>query len=143
VRLAGLHPLSSSPCSLWSACVPPLRPRRAGRLPRTRRAALAVAGYPVGVDVQRYHSVDTELLAPAVLAPGEQAYLDRLRDPFARDRAFHRCWTRKEAVLKAAGIGTAANLSELDTHPGNDGTSGPVPVRGDAPGALAALTLAM
>ncbi|GAA2253590.1 MULTISPECIES: 4'-phosphopantetheinyl transferase family protein [Kitasatospora] len=95
---------------------------------------LAVAADPVGVDVERYGGVDAELLAPEVLTPAERAHIDALPDPAQRDRAFLRCWTRKEAVLKGAGVGMAADLRVFDVHPGRAGDGTAVEVTGRVPG---------
>ena len=67
-------------------------------------AAVAVAEVPVGVDVQ-------------VLRPGFPGVLSQL-DPLERAQIgpsperLARCWTRKEAVLKAVGVGIAHGIRE-------------------------------
>jgi 4'-phosphopantetheinyl transferase len=87
---------------------------------------LAVSrGRRVGVDIEVPRDIDVGEVARACLTPGEQQYL-AARPEAERLGLFYRCWTRKEAVLKACGIGLAAALSELDVLPGHDG---PVEVR--------------
>jgi len=77
------------------------------------RVAVAVtrAG-PVGVDVElrspRVSAADRDL----VLGAGEAATLDRFAGD-ERDRAFLVYWTRKEAILKAAGIGLAVSPADV------------------------------
>lgn len=78
-------------------------------------ALIAVShGSEIGVDVERlrlvrhaehiarryFHSVEIEVIAAA--APG------------ARDAAFMRCWTGKEAVLKAIGTGITGSLADFE-----------------------------
>lgn len=92
---------------------------------------LAVADSPVGLDVERVRDVRTELLAPSALSPAEAAHLDSLPDETARTWAFLRCWTRKEAVLKAVGIDMATDLTRIESHPQ---LPGPVDVTAGAPG---------
>jgi 4'-phosphopantetheinyl transferase len=87
---------------------------------------LAVSrGRRVGVDIEVPRDIDVGEVARACLTAGEQQYL-AARPEAERLGLFYRCWTRKEAVLKACGIGLAAALSELDVLPGHDG---PVEVR--------------
>lgn len=71
-------------------------------------------GAAIGVDVEGHRSdVDMELIARRQFAPGEQARLMSL--PSAeRPAAFYRCWTRKEAYLKALGDGIAGGLQGFE-----------------------------
>lgn len=82
--------------------------------------AVAVAGYPVGVDVEqvdgRPHPLggdgDPEALGRLVLSGAEQAALATVPSS-GRARAFLVAWTRKEAVTKATGDGLRAVFSEV------------------------------
>lgn len=67
-------------------------------------AIVAVAqDMPVGIDIERIRPVSADLLA-GCLAPRELAMLAALT-PELREESFIRCWTRKEACLKAIGVG--------------------------------------
>lgn len=66
--------------------------------------AVAFAGAPVGIDVEEGCPPDFHVLAPVVMHAAELDPFGRLPDADARV-AFRRLWTRKEAVLKAAGMG--------------------------------------
>ncbi len=60
---------------------------------------------PIGVDVELERPIpDWDALASDYFAPAERTALAALRAN-ARDRAFLTCWTRKEACLKAIGLG--------------------------------------
>ena len=82
--------------------------------------AVAVAGNPVGVDVEqldgRPHPLggdgDPESLGRLVLSGAEQAALATVPSS-GRPRAFLVAWTRKEAVTKATGDGMRAAFSEV------------------------------
>jgi 4'-phosphopantetheinyl transferase len=82
--------------------------------------AVAVAGSPVGVDVEqldgRPHPLggdgDPDALARLVLSAAEQAFLAQV-PPDGRARAFLIAWTRKEAVTKATGDGLRAPFTEV------------------------------
>ena len=78
-------------------------------------AVVAVAGgAPLGVDVEHQREVPDLLdLARRFFAPGEAAQLLRL-PPEEQPGAFFRCWTRKEANLKATGDGIAAGLDRFE-----------------------------
>jgi 4'-phosphopantetheinyl transferase len=68
----------------------------------------------LGVDVERVRrDMDFEPLVDGVLSVAERGALDQLA-PEARRQAFYRCWTRKEAYLKALGVGLAVAPHELD-----------------------------
>jgi 4'-phosphopantetheinyl transferase len=67
-------------------------------------------GREVGVDVERERpDVDWRELAERFFAPEEVAALTALPDT-ERLSAFYRCWTRKEAYLKALGFGMQVPL---------------------------------
>jgi 4'-phosphopantetheinyl transferase len=82
--------------------------------------AVAVAGAPVGVDVEqaegRPHLLggdgDPEALARLVFSEAERDALAAV-PPGGRARAFLVGWTRKEAVTKATGDGIRAAFSEV------------------------------
>lgn len=87
---------------------------------------------PVGIDIERIN-VDPghEELARRFFAPGEVAALCRL-SPAERGIAFFRCWARKEAVVKALGMGLSFPLDrfEVPLEPGGGEVDLPSP--GDA-----------
>jgi 4'-phosphopantetheinyl transferase len=67
--------------------------------------ALAVSvGADVGVDVEAAAPANADELVSIVLSEQERRAFERL-PPALRPAAFLRCWTRKEALLKAAGTG--------------------------------------
>ncbi|MFJ7205903.1 4'-phosphopantetheinyl transferase family protein [Streptomyces sp. NPDC098789] len=86
---------------------------------------LAVSPHPVGIDAEPVREVPVAEVAGVALTPRERRAV--LAEPAgaARSLAFLRCWTRKEAVLKAAGVGITDELTRLETHAG---TPGPVEV---------------
>lgn len=65
---------------------------------------LAFAPVPVGADVESHPSAATTAETARALHPDERAELASLPAP-QRPAAFARCWTRKEAYLKARGVG--------------------------------------
>jgi 4'-phosphopantetheinyl transferase len=78
-------------------------------------AFLAVAhGAPIGVDVEHFAPIDDlEQVAGTVLSPEEAALLLAARVD-ERPRLFLRGWTRKEAILKALGVGLFASPEILN-----------------------------
>lgn len=78
---------------------------------------LAVSRTPVGVDVEALRDVHVTELAGVTLTAAEQQVVLVMPEP-RRTRAFLRCWTRKEAVLKAVGVGITTSLTALETSPG-------------------------
>ena len=84
------------------------------------RALLAVTrGREVGIDVELVRTVETDL-ADTFFAAGELQALSLLRGA-EWQAAFFRCWTRKEAYLKALGAGMSLRLDgfEVSLAPGS------------------------
>lgn len=79
------------------------------------RGVLAVAREGrIGVDVEHVRDWrDLRELEALCFTRSERRELERLSDD-ARLRAFFRLWTRKEALLKAAGVGLSRPLTELE-----------------------------
>jgi len=67
---------------------------------------------PIGVDVEQVRPVEPEVTRHT-FSPAELAELSRLP---RRDwlQGFYCCWTRKEAVIKALGLGLAQPLDAFD-----------------------------
>jgi 4'-phosphopantetheinyl transferase len=67
----------------------------------------------LGVDVEQMRELtDMEAIADQFFAPGECADL-RAMPPKERTQGFFRCWTRKEAFLKATGDGLSVPLDRF------------------------------
>lgn len=77
-------------------------------------ALYALAREPLlGVDVERIRPIsDVDAIARRFFSPSEYADLLSL-DPTDRDAGFFRCWTRKEAYIKAIGDGLHAPLDRF------------------------------
>lgn len=73
------------------------------------RVAVAVGDVPLGVDVEQVAGEPVE----HVLSAAERELFAAL-PPERRAAAFARTWTRKEAVLKALGLGLTANPGSFD-----------------------------
>ena len=74
----------------------------------------------VGVDVEQMRVVsDLEGLARRFFSPAEIAALVEFPE-FERQSAFLRCWTRKEAFLKATGEGFAGGLNSFAVSLGTE-----------------------
>jgi 4'-phosphopantetheinyl transferase len=78
-------------------------------------AALAFARKrEIGVDVEKIRpDCDPEKLAERFFSASERAYITSLSGQ-ALDEAFFRCWTRKEAFIKAKGGGLSIPLDQFD-----------------------------
>lgn len=76
-------------------------------------ASLAVSpDLPVGVDIEAARPI-RENVAPWFFSPLENAMLDAM--PAHQQRSgFYRCWTRKEALVKADGRGLSMPLDSFD-----------------------------
>jgi 4'-phosphopantetheinyl transferase len=78
------------------------------------RALLAVAlGHDVGVDIERERAIDVPGLSQRFFAPSESEAICALPEA-ERLQGFLRCWTRKEAFIKARGDGLAFPLSGFE-----------------------------
>ncbi len=85
------------------------RPRLHFNISHTRGlVACAIAGVPVGVDVEASDG-DVPSAVAARFAPGERAMLAKAADAEYRTM-FFRLWTLKEAYLKATGEGLSGRL---------------------------------
>lgn len=70
-------------------------------------------GLEIGVDLETLHRrVDHEAVAGHFFTPAEVDELDGMPGE-ARKRRFLELWTRKEAVLKASGVGIMDDLKEM------------------------------
>jgi 4'-phosphopantetheinyl transferase len=74
-------------------------------------AGLALhSGAPVGLDVEELRPIDFVTLLDEVCSPSERGEVRSLPD-------FYTCWTRKESVLKATGVGLTVPMAELIVTP--------------------------
>ncbi|WP_395709661.1 4'-phosphopantetheinyl transferase family protein [Reyranella sp.] len=69
-----------------------------------------VRGVDIGVDIEAIRDLaDLDAVARRTFTARENRELDALPAGF-RTRGFYACWTRKEAMVKAAGVGLAFEL---------------------------------
>jgi 4'-phosphopantetheinyl transferase len=95
--------------------VGPDRPDLHFNLSHTRGAALIgiAAGREVGIDIEQKRPMeDLHGLARSVMSADELQEWERFA-PESRLNTFYRVWTRKEAYLKAIGLGLFRNLQEV------------------------------
>lgn len=72
-------------------------------------------GRRIGIDVEESRPIDDiAAIAESYFTPQECAFIFR-QEPANRERAFFRCWTRKEAYVKAVGNGLSIPLHSFDT----------------------------
>lgn len=90
--------------------------------------ALAVAaGREVGIDVERLERrVDVPSVSRRLFAPSEADCIARLPESERRE-AFFRCWTTREAIVKACGTGMLVPRISFEVDPD---PSRPLTVRG-------------
>ncbi|MFE5945085.1 4'-phosphopantetheinyl transferase family protein [Streptomyces sp. NPDC056480] len=80
------------------------------------------AGTSIGVDAEALRPVAGRPITDADLTDAERRHLRGLPAGPERDGAFHRIWTRKEAVAKASGLGLSGiELGLLETRPAHPG----------------------
>lgn len=81
-------------------------------------ALIAIASAEIGIDLEKVRHLESlTAIARSRFSPSEFAALDALEDA-QRQLAFYRCWTRKEAYLKALGVGLAMPLDSFDVSLG-------------------------
>jgi 4'-phosphopantetheinyl transferase len=89
---------------------------------------------PLGVDIEYQREMPrAEDLARRFFSPDEYAGIMRL-PPNRRQEGFFRCWTGKEAYVKATGAGFSFPMDQFSVSPDPDGPSRLIRVAG-APGA--------
>jgi len=78
-------------------------------------ALLALAfGQELGVDLEQVRPIrDAEQIAKSYYTPREHALLRELSGP-RKEEAFFKCWTCKEAYLKATGTGISESLDKVE-----------------------------
>ena len=70
-------------------------------------------GREIGIDLERIRpNFATQEIAERFFAPAEIAVLRSLSEE-VRTRAFFDCWTRKEAFIKARGLGLSLSLRKF------------------------------
>ena len=79
--------------------------------------AIAVTpGREVGVDVERIdEGIEADLIAKSFFSRAERESLGAL-DGRLKVAGFFRCWTQKEAYMKATGLGISAGLDGFDVR---------------------------
>ncbi|MEI8089748.1 MAG: 4'-phosphopantetheinyl transferase superfamily protein [Opitutaceae bacterium] len=75
---------------------------------------------PLGIDIEQYRELEFVDLAEQVFTPSERAQWEALESA-QRARDFFRAWTRKEAYLKAIGLGLIKPLNSFSVTTGENG----------------------
>ena len=89
-------------------------------------------GRELGVDVERIRTYPTHLdMATRYFTPGESRRLNTLL-PTESERAFFHVWTRKEAFLKAIGLGLSHGLERFEVSVPPDDPCRLLHIDGDA-----------
>ncbi|SCF87674.1 4'-phosphopantetheinyl transferase [Streptomyces sp. Ncost-T6T-2b] len=77
---------------------------------------LALSPFHVGIDAEPNSRKIAGELTDTALTPSERRFVLSQADERGRSRAFLRCWTRKEAALKAAEAGITSGIGALQSH---------------------------
>jgi 4'-phosphopantetheinyl transferase len=87
----------------------------------------------VGIDIE-YLDRETDVLEIArnSFTPDEFHRIEEAGGPADLRRAFFRCWTRKEAVIKADGRGLSIPLSDVEVPVSEGAASAPVRIAGSS-----------
>jgi phosphopantetheinyl transferase len=86
---------------------------------------------PIGIDVETFARLnDHRMLLPTITHPAERSHIEQSPED-DHLALFKRCWTRKEAVLKATGKGIGDELQNIDVrlHQGEPVLHHPLPLR--------------
>lgn len=68
----------------------------------------------IGIDIEYYDKkCSIEGLGEIIFSPSEKIFFSALNSQEEKKEAFFRCWTRKEAYLKAIGIGLTQDLTSI------------------------------
>lgn len=101
------------------------------------KGLIAVSRQPVGIDVEPVRLMsDASAVAKWFFTSREQTAIFRFEEQDQISRRFLICWTLKEALLKARGIGLTGSLTcfsvdtSTTTHPNSRGRSKARPTRG-------------
>jgi 4'-phosphopantetheinyl transferase len=87
----------------------------------------------IGVDVEKMRRIpDLEQIADRYFCSAERSEVLSNKDTSARHEAFFRCWTRKEAYIKATGDGLSLPLSQFDVSLGEGEQNALLATRPDA-----------
>lgn len=87
-------------------------------------------GAPLGVDMERFRpDFSTDDIAARFFAAGELQSLQAM-PAHERVAAFFRCWSRKEAFIKAIGEGLSFPLDEFEVSPAQTNESALISIRG-------------
>ena len=83
----------------------------------------------IGVDIEWIHrEVEVDDLAQRFFTAAENIRLQKF-PPAERHRAFLRCWTCKEAFVKAVGKGLSLGLDQFDVSAGIGDPGAPAPIK--------------
>lgn len=94
--------------------------------------AIGTADVEIGVDVEVVRPMpDAQAMAASYFTEAEQRALAAL-PPARRERAFLTCWTRKEACLKAIGLGLGVDTRTFEAGVDERDRTVRMPVSGDA-----------